>query len=234
VSVETIEYSYVFEFEDGSHQQFEVCFDSSTYKLTDPVPKTLPSWTELQHHQCPNCPLTPHAQTHCPAAVAIAAVADQYAEIISHKSVGVRVISPKRTVSGKTTVQRALSSLLGLLIATSDCPHTHFFRPMAYFHLPLASQDETIFRAIATYFLANYFKGEKSAVFNLDDLREIYTNMQTVNEYLVKRIQTDGPGSDATKNAVVLLHLLSCVLPLSLSQSLDNLRPLFKGLLENN
>jgi hypothetical protein len=232
-SVETIEYNYVFEFEDGRQTQFDVCFDSESYKIIHPLPGELPAWTELQHHQCPNCPLKHGEEKYCPAAVNIAVVVDHYGEIISHKSVNVCVVSPIRTVSAKTTVQRALSSLLGLLIAASGCPHTHFFRPMASFHLPLASQDETIFRAIATYFLARYFKGEKSSVFNLDDLKEIYTNLQTVNEHLVKRLQTSAAGGDATKNAVVLLHLLSCVLPMSLEQSLDNLRPLFKGLLEN-
>lgn len=234
IDVETLEYSYVFEFMDGRQQQFDVCFDAQTYKIISPVPEVLPSWTELQHQQCPNCPLNASEEKYCPAAVNIAVVADHYGEIISHKSVNVCVVSPKRTVSGKTSVQRALSSLLGLLIATSDCPHTHFFRPMAHFHLPLASQEETIFRAIATYFLTKYFKGEKSSAFNLSDLKDIYTNMQTVNEYLVKRIQSCTGSSDATKNAVVLLHLLSCVLPMSLEQSLDNLRPLFKGLLANN
>ena len=231
MSAETIDYTYVFEFEDGSQRQYDISIDPTTCALIKPIPQQLPTWTQLQHHQCPNCPLKASAEENCPAAVNIALVADHCSEIISHKSVKVRVISPKRTISGKTTVQRALSSLLGLLIATSNCPRTHFFRPMAYFHLPMASQDETIFRAISTYFLAKYFKGEKSSVFDLNALREIYTNMQTVNEHLVKRLQT--AGGDATKNAVVLLHLLSCVLPLSLEESLDNLRPLFKGLLED-
>jgi hypothetical protein len=231
VSAETIDYTYVFEFEDGSQRQYDISIDPTTCTLIKPIPQLTPAWTQLQHHQCPNCPLKASAEKNCPAAENIALVADHCSEIISHKSVKVRVISPKRTISGKTTVQRALSSLLGLLIATSNCPRTHFFRPMAYFHLPMASQEETIFRAISTYFLAKYFKGEKSSVFDLNALREIYTNMQTVNEHLVKRLQT--AGGDATKNAVVLLHLLSCVLPLSLEESLDNLRPLFKGLLED-
>jgi len=231
--VDNLEYSYLFEFKDGRQQQFDVCFHSQTYKIISPIPQTLPQWTELGQHQCPICPLKTSVEKQCPAAVNIAVVADHYGEIISHKTVNVCVMSPKRTVSSKTTVQRALSSLLGLLIAASDCPHTQFFRPMAHFHLPLASQEETIFRAISTYFLAKYFKGEKTSVFNLDALKEIYANMQTVNEHLVKRLQT-AAGSDATKNAVVLLHLLSCIMPMSLEQSLDNLRPLFKGLLEHS
>ena len=226
---EAIQYSYVFEFEDGDTRQYDISVDAATCKLNNPAPEVLPSWTHLQHHQCPNCPLSSD-EKYCPAAVNIATVVDNCAEIISHKTVHIQVTTPNRTVSAKTTVQRALSSLLGLLMATSDCPHTQFFKPMAYFHLPMASQEETIFRAISTYFLAKYFKGEKSEVFDLNALCDIYTDMQVVNECLVKRLQSCTAG-DATKNAVVLLHLLSCVLPLSLEESLDNLRPLFKGLL---
>ena len=231
--METLEYSYVFEFEDGRQQQFDVRFNAETYTMVSPKLQTPPPWTELKHHQCPHCPLKASDEKYCPVAANTAVVAEHYGEIISHKTVQVCVISPKRTISGKTTVQRALSSLLGLLIATSECPHTHFFRPMARFHLPLASEEETVFRAIATYFLAKYFKGEKTSVFDLDALLEIYSNMQIINEHLVKRLQSVSSG-DATKNAVVLLHLLSCVLPMSLDQALDNLRPLFKGLLENH
>ena len=226
---ETIQYRYRFEFEDGDKRQYDISIDAATCKLNNAVPENLPDWTRLNHHQCPGCPLSGR-ETHCPVAVNIATVVNNCAEIISHRSVKVQVITPNRTLGGKTTVQRALSSLFGLLIATSDCPRTQFFRPMAYFHLPMASQEETIFRAISTYFLAKYFKGESMEMFNLDALREIYTNMQVVNEYLVKRLQSCAVG-DATKNAVVLLHLLSCVLPLSLEESLDNLRPLFHGLL---
>jgi hypothetical protein len=229
VGEESIQYSYCFEFEDGDKRQYDVSVDATTCKLNNPVPEILPNWTHLDYQKCPNCPLS-SSDKYCPAAVNIATIVDNCAEIISHKSVDIQVVTPKRTVSGTTTVQRALSSLFGLLIATSDCPRAHFFRPMAYFHLPMASQEETIFRAISTYFLAKYFKGEKSEIFNLDALCDIYANMQVVNEYLVKRLQSCTAG-DASKNAVVLLHLLSCVLPLSLEESLDNLRPLFKGLL---
>lgn len=230
--MDTIVYHYTFEFEDGDKKHYDVNIDPSNCKLLNSPPEILPDWTELNRNQCPNCPLDSTEHKSCPAAVNVASVVDNFGEIISHKSVHVRVDTRKRTVTSNSTVQRALSSLLGLLIATSDCPRTRFFRPMAYFHLPVASQEETVFRAISTYFLAKYFKGEKTEIFNLDSLCEIYANMQLVNEHLVKRLQSCTKG-DATKNAVVLLHLLSCVLPLSLEESLDNLRPLFKELIKD-
>ena len=228
---EIVQYQYIFKFDDDqSVLEYEININPKTSTLANPLPEILPAWTELEFCRCPNCPLDSKQHKACPAAVNIAVIVDNCNTIISHKAVELHVVSSKRTVTAKTTVQRALSSLLGLLLATSDCPRTRFFKPMAYFHLPLASQDETIFRAISTYFLAKYFHGMKTEPFDLDALYEIYTNMQMVNEHLIKRLRTCTSG-DATKNAVVLLHLLSCVLPMSLEESLDNLRPLFKDLL---
>jgi hypothetical protein len=52
---------------------------------------------------------------------------------------------------------------MGLLIAGSSCPYTHFFKPMARFHLPFANKDETLWRAAATYLLARYFTARGSS-----------------------------------------------------------------------
>lgn len=223
---------YTFKFDDGSSLQYDLDIDPKTSLLAIPPAEELPKWTDLSFNQCPNCPLDPQSLKSCPVAANIATVVHDCDEIISHKIVEMQVTTPQRTVSGKTTAQRALSSLLGLFMATSDCPRTRFFRPMAYFHLPMASQEETIFRAVSTYFLAQYFANNNQDAFDLQALFEIYEDIQTVNEFIVKRLQACTSG-DAAKNAVVLLHLLSCTLPMSLQESLDNLRPLFKGLIPN-
>lgn len=73
-------------------------------------------------------------------------------------------------------MQRGLSSLLGLILATRDCTYTRYFRPMARFHLPLASEEETIYRAASMYLLAQYLRANdgKQVDINLTRSAEIY------------------------------------------------------------
>lgn len=122
---------------------------------------------------------------------------------------------------------------MGLVIATSACPHTLFFRPMARFHLPLATHEETIFRAISSYLVLDFLGSPNGdSPVDLQPLLRIYENMQIVNENLAKRIQKLYQG-DAPANAVISLHILSCVLPVSLQESLDKLRSWFAPILMN-
>jgi hypothetical protein len=73
--------------------------------------------------------------------------------IISYDTIRLDVTTRERFISQDTTAQRGISSLLGLLIATSGCPHTRFLRPMARHHLPFASCEETLYRAASMYAL---------------------------------------------------------------------------------
>ena len=52
-------------------------------------------------------------------------------------------------------------SLIGIYMVTSGCPIMDKLRPMARFHLPFASTEETIYRAISTYLLGQYFLEQK-------------------------------------------------------------------------
>jgi len=67
---------------------------------------------------------------------------------------------------------------MGLVIATSGCPHTLFLKPMARFHLPLASVTETIYRASAMYLTAQYFLKQdgKEVDFSLNNIRKIFAS----------------------------------------------------------
>ena len=88
------------------------------------------------------------AQTaQCPAALRMADLLDWSASLSSFDQVELTVITGERTTTARTTAQRAISSLMGLLIATSGCPQTAFCVPMARFHLPLANEMETAYRA---------------------------------------------------------------------------------------
>ena len=67
----------------------------------------------------------------------------------------------QRNYHQDTTLQRALSSLFGLICALSDCPHTRFLRPMASFHLPLSSDTETLVRTASLYLLQRYIRNRQ-------------------------------------------------------------------------
>lgn len=124
---------------------------------------------------------------------------------------------------------------MGLVIAASGCPHTAFFGPMARFHLPLASEDETTYRAASMYLMAQYFlkKEGHEADLDLKGLTEIYRNIQVVNAYVVKRLRT-ATKKDSSLNAIVLLDMYAKTLSYAIEESLEGLRYLFSPFLIRN
>jgi len=103
-----------------------------------------PIWTALDFKQCPNCPLSKTEFPYGPIARNLAPLLKQCASLVSYETLTLEVISKERTIRGKTSIQRALSSLIGLIMATSPCPITKNLKPMAHFHLPLANEEETV------------------------------------------------------------------------------------------
>lgn len=221
---------YRFSFSEGEKDlEYKIQVDAGPKALPTEKPAQCPEWVQLEYRQCPNCPLNPKKTPVCPAAMAIKDIVADCATLLSYQEVNLEVEFANRSISSNTQVQSALSSLLGLVLANSACPRFDFFRPMAYFHLPLATAEETMFRVLSSYLLAAYFQGKVSGGVDLDPLYDVYQQLQTVNTYLAKRVESLSKG-DATQNAVVLLHLLSCILPETLDHSLHDLRPLFKAL----
>jgi hypothetical protein len=117
---------------------------------------------------------------------------------------------------------------MGLLIATSGCPHTEYFKPMARFHLPLASRDETDYRAASTYLLAQYFiqREGREADFQLEGLKKIYDNIQQVNHSVAERLRAASK-ADSPVNAIVILDTYARAVPFMLEDSLDYIKYLF-------
>ena len=162
-------------------------------ELVSHMPVCPPAWTELNFHQCPNCPLDVSADPFCPLAANLVNIVNRMETLISYDEIRVDVITAERAISQVTTAQIGISSMLGLVIATCGCPHAAFFRPMARFHLPLASKEETIFRATSMYLLAQYFvkKAGRTADLELEGLTRIYDNMQIVNIAIVERLRAE-------------------------------------------
>ena len=132
-----------------------------------------------------------------------------------------------------TTAQKGISALMGLIIPSSGCPHTTFFRPMARYHLPLANREETIYRATSMYLLAQYFlnKDNKPIDIELKGLVQIYKNMELVNITMAERLRAISE-TDSTINALVLLDTYTKTIPRAIKDSLEQLRYLFTPFFE--
>lgn len=225
---------YRFRLQDNSEELFTIRLDPQTLEaLPDPAAATLPDWTALSFAQCASCPLSAASSPHCPAAANLAPIVQQGEKLVSIDQVRLQVTTAERITLQKTTAQRALCALMGLVIATSGCPHTAFFKPMARFHLPLANEEETMFRATATYMLAQYFvkKEGGQADFNLEELTNLYRTMQEVNLAMAKRVRSASK-TDSSVNAIVLLDMYAKALPYVIKQSLEELRYMFEPFLK--
>ncbi len=188
----------------------------------------LPAWTLLSDHQCPNCPLDTSARTRCPMAVRLVPLMTVTSTRLSYETVDVDVETPQRRYSKTTSIQTALGSLMGLLSATSDCPHVAFLRGMAQFHLPFSNEKETLYRVASTYLLTQYLLQQKGVQpdWELKKLRAHYDELQTVNMAMAARLRAASEKSGAI-NALVLLDSLAKTLQFSIDDALESVRPVF-------
>jgi len=214
--------------ETGAKRIIRLDIDPYTLNRIVDYSESLPSWTRLETHQCSHCPLSHEEHRHCPIAANLVELVDCCDAFMSHDNIKMEVYTPERTVVKETTMQRAASSLLGLLIATSSCPHTEFLKPMARFHLPLASEEETIYRATSMYLLAQYFRHRQGKDFDtqMQGLVEIYRNLAVINREMAERLR-EICNRDSTVNAIILLDLFTKALPDTIEDSLEEIKYLF-------
>jgi hypothetical protein len=223
---------YRFQFPDGHEESLQVAAAAGGESRAQ-----LPPWTELGFQQCGNCPLSAAQTPHCPMAVRMVPLVELFGKVRSYEEVTAQVESDERTVTKRTTVQRVLRSLMGLLSATSDCPHVAFLKPMAHFHLPFSSAEETVYRVASTYLLAQYFRRQQGqpAESGLDGLKAHYHALQQVNAAMAKRLaeisaHDQASDGDSHVNALVLLDVFAQSLPDSIDAQLEELQPAFQNI----
>jgi len=225
---------YRFRLSDDTVEEFRVELDPLEFNLLTAIPENPPSWTELGFHQCPNCSLETKNQRYCPLALSILDIVEHFDHVLSYDMIHLEVQAESRHISQQTSAQQGLSSLMGLLIAASGCPHTDFFKPMARFHLPLASRDETVYRAVSTYLMAQYFIQREGgeADFQLEGLKRIYDNIQLVNYSVARRLRAASE-ADSPVNAIVILDTYARAVPFLIDDSLDYIRHLFDPIIKD-
>lgn len=198
-------------------------FDAKTHRLL--TEGEAPDWTRLDCHRCPNCPLDPSTATHCPTALGMAAFLPRFTDTVSYSAAVVEVETGNRTVVAKTTMQAGLASLLGLVSASSGCPHTLFLRPMARFHLPFADERETLFRAFSSWLLANYAAQHLTGATvppSLDGLKTRYEQLSVVNAALAERLRSV-VSRDALLNAIIVLDVFAQIAPANIEGGMEDI-----------
>ena len=223
---------YHFEFPDSRERTFELQLDRDTDEMAAPTDPNPPAWTELAFHQCTGCPFEKSQVSHCPAALQLSTVIDGFTDLVSYDKVRVTVETDERSVIATLSAQQALASLMGLIMASSGCPRTAVFRPMARFHLPFSSESETAYRVAAMYLVAQHFitrEGGK-ADFTLEDLGRVYRGVHAVNRGMAQRLR-HATRQDAIVNAIVLLDVYSSLVPAAIHEILAEIRPAFAALL---
>ena len=178
---------YRFDLPDGSSKILDFSFDAKDFRLSNAAPVDPPFWTALAFNQCANCPLNAAENPHCPAALQMVTAIEPLKALVSFDTVGVTVTQAERTIYAETTAQQAMSSVLGLIMATAGCPWTDRFRPMARFHLPFASETETVYRSVCSFLLARELAGAGDAR-GFAALEALYENLHVVNRDMSRRL----------------------------------------------
>ena len=227
--------TYRFQFPDSRERVFPLEMDRDTAELTPARAESPPAWTQLGFNQCSNCPLKASEVSHCPAALHLSSVIDGFTDLVSYDKVRVTVETEERQVVATLSAQQALASLMGLIMASSGCPRTAVFRPMARFHLPFSSESETAYRVAAMYLLAQHFihrEGGKPDL-ALDELERVYRGVHAVNRGMAQRLRA-ASRQDAIVNAIVLLDVYSSLVPAAIHDILEELKPAFAALLSDS
>lgn len=223
-------YEYVFTMGDGTTHHFKVEVDRPF--AAQPPPAGHAAWTALPFKQCFNCPLDRDTVSHCPAALDFEDIASRFRDANALESVTVEVKTAERTYVKYCDVQTGLRALLGLVMATSACPITSQMKSLAYYHLPFATTEETLFRAVSAYLLKQYFikKNGGEPDLQLAGLGRLYTDLGVVNHCFKSRLDAASQ-KDANINAINALNFQSAAVASSLEDALRALRPKFEHLL---
>lgn len=228
-------YHYKFTSPQQQVREIHVDLDPGTLSLIGKARDEYPSWTQLTHCRCTNCPL--HAQEHprCPVAANLVEIVEHFRDALSYEQTDVEVSSRDRTYRKRTSLQDSLSALVGIYMVTSGCPILDKLRPLVQTHLPFSTREETTYRAVAMYWLAQYFRMQRGRKpdWELEGLAKIYEEISTVNGCFHRRV-SEVCIADAGLNALIQLDCYAQFTNrLLLLKNLGEIEWLFQAYLED-
>lgn len=202
----TIRYRYDFVFSGDRRKEVKIVLDAESMNIIKENKDSYPPWTALHFHKCSNCPLDERQHPSCPISVNIHELLQDFSDCLSHESADILIDCESRSYTAHTTLQRGLGSLIGIYMVTSGCPNMEKLKPMVRYHLPFATEEETVYRVLSMYLLAQYFLQKRGSKpdWEMKELVEVYRDVELVNRGLCKRI-TNSTREDGCVNAVIIL-----------------------------
>lgn len=205
---------YQFRFSTGETRAISLRIDAETLSLIPPASPAPPEWTKLVVHQCPGCPLDSALHPYCPIAVQLSEIVNLFHEHNSFDQAEIEINDQRRRYLKETALQEGLGSLIGIIMATGGCPVLEPLRPMVRFHLPFATMEETEFRMVSMYLMAQYLrqKNGEQPDWSLEGLQAIYAKIKQVNTAFANRLRAASE-NDAGVNAIVILDCFAKAVP---------------------
>ena len=230
IKSDVISIFYIFKFLDGTSRHFDILLDPRTMNCIPPE-GPYPDWTLSSFHKCAVCT---NESEHCPVAVNISGVVDDFEGLSPSDSTHVQIISKNRDYSKSTTLQEGLSALIGLCMAASPCPVMGKLKPLVRYHLPFATLDESVFRVASMYLLVQYFLARRGgeADWKMKGLNKIYEDIQAVNAGMSQRLRL-AASKDASLSAIAKLDHTASLVPFVVNETLDEIEASLSSYLED-
>ncbi|HHT9110243.1 MAG TPA: DUF6901 family protein [Candidatus Brocadiaceae bacterium] len=224
--------TYTIQLKGGKEYTLEVDLDRSNHiELSNS--ETHAFWTKLDYNQCANCPLQATKRKYCPVALDIEEIAGKFKDVISIERADVWVRTKDRSFFKNCDVQEALKSLFGLIMASGSCPVLSRLKPLACFHLPFATIEETIQHLVGIYLIKQhliYREGETAPDWDLKGVEELYQQLETVNIHLMNRLR-DASNKDANLNALYLFVTLTTLIATDIHEMIGEINPILRKFL---
>jgi len=220
---ETIALKYVFSFKDGTQKEFPITLDGQTMRLIKEDIIIPPGWAKLKEFRCPNCPLDASEHEFCPMAAHLSELIDYFKSRESTEEINLLIETKERKYEKKVSLQDGLGSLFGIYMVTTGCPILEKLKPMVRYHLPFSTMEETTYRVVTMYLMAQYFLNKKGRQvdWTLKDLAKIYSDIQAVNSNVSDKVRNIIK-KDASINALVKLDCSAFYISFRLNSDILN------------
>ena len=232
--LKTLNITYRFRYNNNFEKVFNIELNEETLYIVQEEKESYPDWTLLNNNKSPVCVLEENHHKYCPIAKNLVEPIEFFKNSLSYEQVEIFVETKNRNYYKHAALQKGLSSLIGIYMTTSGCPIMEKIKPMVRFHLPFATLEETKFRMMSMYLLAQYmlYVKNKKPDWDMKLLTKIYSDIKIVNQSFCKRLSSV-VNKDANTNAVIILNCFADSVLFSIDEKLlKELETFFKPYLE--